>query len=100
MRKRVLASPVLVVLVTMSAGGAMAQGEASPDGLITEEVEPGVERIIRDDVGHDLDERHPAYRYDMDDVSAVGNDGSDRGGLYHIVPARRRATPRRQEVAA
>jgi hypothetical protein len=39
-----------------------------PDGLVTEEVEPGVERVIRDDAGHDLDERHPTYRYDMDDV--------------------------------
>ena len=35
---------------------------------MTEEVEPGVERIISDDAGHDLDETHPTYRYDMDDV--------------------------------
>ena len=29
---------------------------------MTEEVEPGVERIISDDAGHDLDETHPTYR--------------------------------------
>ena len=42
--------------------------DTGPDGLVTEEVEPGVERIISDDAGHDLDETHPTYRYDMDDV--------------------------------
>ncbi len=42
---------------------------------MTEDVEPGVERIIRDDAGHDLDEGHPTYRYDMDDVS-VTSDGT------------------------
>lgn len=52
-----------------------AQDEPGPDGLVTEEVEPGVERIIRDDAGHDLDEGHPTYRYDMDDV-AVTPDGT------------------------
>jgi hypothetical protein len=52
-----------------------AQDDADPDGLVTDEVEPGVERIISDDVGHDLDERHPTYRYDMDDV-AVTADGT------------------------
>ena len=52
-----------------------APGPTGPDGLVTEEVEPGVERIIRDDVGHDLDEGHPTNRYDMDDV-AVTPDGT------------------------
>ena len=75
MRKRVLALPVLVVLVVMSAGGTMAQGEAGPDGLVIEEVEPGVERIVRDDAGHDLDEKHPTYRYDMDGI-AIARDGT------------------------
>jgi len=74
-RKRVLALPVLIVLVMIAAGGAMAQDEAGPDGLVTEEVEPGVERIIRDDAGHDLDERHPTYRYDMDGL-AIARDGT------------------------
>ena len=37
-------------------------------GLVTEEVEPGVERIVSDGAGHDLDETHPSYRYDMDDI--------------------------------
>ncbi len=44
-------------------------------GLVTEEVEPGVERIIRDDAGHDLDAKHPTYRYDMDSV-LVAPDGT------------------------
>jgi hypothetical protein len=35
-------------------------------GLVTEEIEPGVLRIIRDDAGHDLDEGHPDFRYDLD----------------------------------
>lgn len=37
-------------------------------GLVTEEIEPGVERIVSDSAGHDLDATHPTYRYDMDDV--------------------------------
>ena len=64
-----LALPALVVLLAGSAVGVQAQDETSSPGLVTEEVEPGVERIVRDDVGHDLDERHPAYRYDMDNVT-------------------------------
>ncbi len=43
------------------------------DGLVTEEVEPGVERIISDDAGHDLDETHPTYRYDMDHVTVTAD---------------------------
>ena len=38
-------------------------------------VEPGVERIISDGAGHDLDEGHPDFRYDMDDV-AIMPDGT------------------------
>jgi hypothetical protein len=75
MRKHMLAVPVLVAVLAGSAVGVTAQDEADPDGLVTEEVEPGVERIIRDDAGHDLDERHPRYRYDMDGV-AVTPDGT------------------------
>ena len=69
MRKHImLAVPVLIAVGAGSAVGATAPDEPGPDGLVTEEVEPGVERIITDDAGHDLDETHPTYRYDMDDV--------------------------------
>jgi hypothetical protein len=74
-RKHMLVLPVLVVLLAGSTAGTSAQGEAGPDGLVTEEVEPGVERIIRDDAGHDLDEKHPTYRYDMDHL-AIAPDGT------------------------
>jgi hypothetical protein len=63
-----LALPALVALLAGSAVGVTAQDETGLAGLVTEEVEPGVERVIRDDAGHDLDEQHPTYRYDMDGV--------------------------------
>jgi hypothetical protein len=67
--KRYLLALAAVVAVLAGSGiGVAAQDEAGLDGLVTEEVEPGVERIISDGVGHDLDETHPTYRYDMDDV--------------------------------
>jgi hypothetical protein len=71
--------PVLVAVLAGSAVGANATGDTDPDdsdldGLVTEEVEPGVERIVSDDAGHDLDERHPTYRYDTEHV-AVTPDG-------------------------
>jgi hypothetical protein len=44
-------------------------------GVVSEEIEPGVLRIIRDDAGHDLDERHPDFRYDLDSI-AIGPDGT------------------------
>jgi hypothetical protein len=69
MPKHMLAVPVVIAVLAGSAVGVAAQDEAGPDGLVTEEVEPGVERIIRDDAGHDLDETHPTYRYDMDRVT-------------------------------
>ncbi|MBA2631921.1 MAG: hypothetical protein H0U86_02775 [Chloroflexi bacterium] len=75
MRKHMLAVPVLIAVLAGWAVGVTAQDEAGPDGLVTEEVEPGVERIIRDDAGHDLDETHPTYRLDMDRVAIMG-DGS------------------------
>ena len=69
----------LSLAVGLLAGSALiatAQSPApEPGGLVTEEVEPGVERIIRDDVGHDLEEKHPTYRYDMDSVF-VAPDGT------------------------
>jgi hypothetical protein len=70
-----LALPVLVALVAGSAGGVMAQDESAAPGLVTEDVEPGVERIVRDEAGHDLDETHPTYRYDMDRI-AITPDGT------------------------
>ena len=91
MGKHQLAMPVLVAILVAGAAAcgapspsASPSGEtdtasapspsASPSGetdtadLVTEEVEPGVERIRSDGAGHDLEERHPKFRYDMDDV--------------------------------
>ena len=73
LRKQTLAVPVLIAVLAGSAVGVNATDNTDPDdteldGLVTEEVEPGVERIISDDAGHDLDERHPTYRYGMEDV--------------------------------
>ena len=62
---------------------------------MTEEVEPGVERIRSDGAGHDLEKRHPTNRYDMDDVyvtpdgtvwlnssySGTDNEANPPGGL-------------------
>ena len=61
-----------LLLLTGSAIAASAQDEAA--GLVTE-VEPGVERIISDGAGHDLEAMHPSYRYDMDGVF-VAPDGT------------------------
>ena len=75
MGKHMLALPALVVLLAGSAAGVTAQDEAGAAGLVTEEVEPGVERIVSDAAGHDLDEKHPTYRYDMDGI-AITRDGT------------------------
>jgi hypothetical protein len=71
----------LVGTVTMALLGwpgsavvVAAQEEADAPQLVIEEVEPGVERIISDGFGHDLDETHPNHRYDMDGI-AVAPDG-------------------------
>ena len=62
----------LTLAIGLLAGSAVGVTAQSPEpeqaGLVTEEVEPGVERIISDGAGHDLDETHPTFRYDMDDV--------------------------------
>ena len=75
MGKHQLAMPVLVAILVAGAAACGAPSpSASPSGetdtadLVTEEVEPGVERIRSDGAGHDLEERHPKFRYDMDDV--------------------------------
>ena len=75
---RMTALAAVTMLVAILGAGAIVVGaqpspsplpdEAGASGLVTEEVEPGVERIISDGAGHDLEERHPTYRYDMDDV--------------------------------
>ena len=59
-----LGAPILIAALAGSAVGATATDDTDPDdteldGLVTEEVEPGVERIISDGAGHDLDEIHP-----------------------------------------
>jgi hypothetical protein len=59
MKRHLLTLGALVAVLATSAIGVAAQGEAGPDRLVTEEVELGVERIISDGAGHDLEERHP-----------------------------------------
>lgn len=66
MGKHQLAMPVLVAILV--AGAAACSAPSPSADLVTEEVEPGVERIRSDGAGHDLEERHPTFRYDMDDV--------------------------------
>jgi hypothetical protein len=64
-----IAVTLAIGLLVTSGVVATAQSPAPEQGdLVTEEVEPGVERIISDGAGHDLDEKHPTYRYDMDEV--------------------------------
>jgi hypothetical protein len=63
---------ITLVLLAGSAVGALAQDDPA---MVTEEVEPGVERIMSDGAGHDLEEKHPTYRYDMDGVF-VAPDGT------------------------
>ena len=124
MGKHQLAMPVLVaVLVAGAAACNAASPSASPSGetstadLVTEEVEPGVERIRSDGAGHDLEERHPTNRYDMDNVyvtpdgtvwvsssySGTDNEANPPGGLVWALgqsetsqfPAERLLLPRR-----
>ena len=65
---------ITLLLVAGSAAGALAQDDGLA-GLVTEEVEPGVERVISDGAGNDLEEKHPSCRYDMDGVF-VAPDGT------------------------
>jgi hypothetical protein len=78
-----VAVPVLIAALAGWAVGATARDEPGPDGLVIEEVEPGVERIISDDAGHDLDERHPTSHYDMDHVSVAGDGTILLQSTYH-----------------
>jgi len=102
MGKQQLAMPILVaVLVAGLAACNAASPSASPSGEtsiadpVTEEVEPGVERIRSDGAGHDLEEKHPTNHLDMDNVyvtpdgtvwvsssySGTDNDANPPGGL-------------------
>jgi hypothetical protein len=95
MGKRLLAMPVLVAVLVAGVAACGLQGETDTGDLVTEAVEPGVERIRSDGAGHDLEERHPTNRYDMDDVyvtpdgtvwlsssySGTDNDANPPGGL-------------------
>ena len=116
MGKHQLAMPLLVaVLVAGAAACNAASPSASPSGetatadLVTEEVEPGVKRIRSDGAGHDLEERHPTTRYDMDNVyvtpdgtvwvsssySGTDNEANPPGGLVW-----RSGSPRRPNTPA
>ncbi len=103
MGKHQLAMPVLVAMLVAGAAACNAapspsaspSSEAVTADLVTEEVEPGVERIRSDGAGHDLEERHPTNRYDMDGVyvtpdgtvwlsssySGDDNEANPQGGL-------------------
>jgi len=59
----------------LSAAGVMAQDQSAAAGFTTQEVGPGVVRITNDGAGHDLEAKHPTYRYDLDNVY-VTPDGS------------------------
>lgn len=84
-RRWLLPAIAAAAILAIVVGGLLlaARGDdpeevpASPalGDLVTEEVEPGVHRVISDGAGHDLDERHPSYRYDMDGL-LVGPDGT------------------------
>lgn len=90
MGKHQLAMPVLVAILVAGAVACSAPSpSASPSGetdtadLVTEEVEPGVERIRSDGAGHDLEERHPRFRYDMDDVYVTADGTVWVSSTYH-----------------
>jgi hypothetical protein len=88
---RIIGATAIVAL----AGGSLLTGallpfrgddtrsDAQGPELVTEEVAPGVERIVRDDVGHDLDARHPTYRYDMDKVFVTPDGTVWLSSTYH-----------------
>ncbi len=52
-------------------------------GLVTEEIEPGVLRVVRDDAGHDLDEGHPDFRYDLDTMTITPDGSVWVNATYH-----------------
>lgn len=42
-------------------------------GLVTDEVGPGILRIVSDNAGHNLDEKHPNHRLDVDQIAITGD---------------------------
>jgi hypothetical protein len=93
MGKHLPAMPVLVAILVAGAAACSApspsasssgpSGETDTADLVTEEVEPGVERIRSDGAGHDLEERHPTFRYDMDDVYVTADGTVWLSSSYH-----------------
>jgi hypothetical protein len=68
----------ILIIGLLAGAGTVATAQDREDetpGLVTEMVEPGVERIISDGAGHDLDATHPTNRLDMDAI-AIGPDGT------------------------
>lgn len=68
-----------VGLFAGSTLGVAAQDDHATDAgpeLITEELRPGVELVLRDDAGHDLTERHPNHHRDMDLIAIDPIDGT------------------------
>jgi hypothetical protein len=59
-------------------------GSADPlSGLVTQQIEPGVLRVLRDDAGHDLDQGHPDHRYDLDRMTITGDGTIWLQSTYH-----------------
>src|SRR5262245_40108319 len=75
--RTILGVLVSALLVAGCAGatGSPAPAASAPASLVTEEVEPGVVRVKSDGASHDLEKKHPTYRYDMDSVF-VAPDGT------------------------
>ena len=71
--------------VTVPAGASASPSAPATvlPGLVTEEIEPGVLRIIRDDAGHDLDEGHPDFRYDLDTMTITPDGTVWLNTTYH-----------------
>jgi hypothetical protein len=66
---------VLLACTSVAVAGQSASEAPFLPALVTESVEPGVERILRDEVGHDLTQRHPSFARDMDHI-AIAPDGT------------------------
>ncbi len=65
---RLAAMAATSLLLAVPLAGAVIAGASPAAGLVTEDVEPGVVRIVDDGAGHDLEAKHPTYPYDMDNV--------------------------------
>lgn len=74
-----IATALAVGMLATPGSGVSAQSDeteaAEAPALVTEVVAPGVEHVLGDDVGHDLMERYPSNRLDLDQM-AVGPDGT------------------------